>query len=132
MKNTLEQGMTFRLELFLDDMPASIDFYSQVLEFTIGEQHSDGYTPMTNGNVYFALNLRSTLPDEHPIQALADERLGRGIEIVLEVDDVAEIYEHVISQNWPVSDELRQQPWGLTDFRVEDPNGYYLRITLRG
>jgi lactoylglutathione lyase len=132
MKNTSEQGMTFRLELFVVDLPASIDFYNRILEFTLGEQHSDGYTPLTNGNVYLALNLRSTLPDDHPIQAVADERLGRGIEIVLEVDDVAAMYEHVLLQNWPMSDELRQRPWGLTDFRVVDPDGYYLRITSRG
>ena len=131
MKNDLEQGMTFRLELFVDDLPASIDFYHRVLEFTPGEQHSDRYTPIANGNVHLALNLRSTLQDNHPIQAVEDERLGRGIEIVLEVDDVDAMYEHVLSQNWPISDELRQRPWGLTDFRIVDPDGYYLRITSR-
>jgi lactoylglutathione lyase len=24
---------------------------------------------------------------------------------------------------------LREQPWGLHDFRVVDPDGYYLRVT---
>lgn len=131
MENALEQGMTFRLELFVDDLPATVDFYHRVLGFTSGEQHHDGYTPMTNGSVYLALNLRSALPNDHPIQAVADERLGRGIEIVLEVDDVAAMYAHVLSERWPISAELRRQPWGAVDFRVVDPNGYYLRITSR-
>ncbi len=26
---------------------------------------------------------------------------------------------------------LLVRPWGLTDFRVADPDGYYLRITSR-
>ena len=131
MENTLDQKMTFRLELFVDDLPESIDFYHRVLEFTIGEQHSDRFTPITNGNVRIGLNLRSTLRKDHPIQAAEGERLGRGIEIVLEVDDVTAMYTHVLSQNWPISTELRQRPWGLTDFRVVDPSGYYLRITSR-
>ncbi|WP_366663858.1 hypothetical protein [Geobacillus subterraneus] len=25
--------------------------------------------------------------------------------------------------------ELKQQEWGMTDFRLTDPDGYYLRIT---
>ena len=28
-----------------------------------------------------------------------------------------------------ISEELRLQPWGLHDFRLADPDGYYLRIT---
>ncbi len=131
MENTLDQKMTFRLELFVDDLSASIDFYHRVLGFTIGEQHLDRFTPITNGNVRIGLNLRSTLREGHPIQAAEGERLGRGIEIVLEVDDVTAMYTHVLSQNWPISTELRQRPWGLTDFRVVDPSGYYLRITSR-
>jgi lactoylglutathione lyase len=131
MENNLEQKMTFRLELFVNDLPASIDFYHRVLEFTIGEQHSDRFTPITNGNVHLGLNLRSALRDDHPIQVVEGERLGRGIEIVLEVDDVAAMYTHVLSKNWPISAELQQRPWGLTDFRIVDPNGFYLRITSR-
>jgi hypothetical protein len=28
-----------------------------------------------------------------------------------------------------VVEPLRSRPWGLTDFRVTDPDDYYLRIT---
>ena len=131
MGKPMEQKMTFRFELFVDDLPASIDFYHRVLQFQIGEQHSDKFTPITNGNVRIGLYLRSALRADHPIQAVEGERLGRGIEMVLEVDDVAAMYEHVLSQDWPISAELQQRPWGLTDFRVMDPNGFYLRITSR-
>ncbi len=41
------------------------------------------------------------------------------------------MYAYVLSQNWPISAELRQRPWGFTDFRVVDLNGYYLRISAR-
>jgi uncharacterized glyoxalase superfamily protein PhnB len=87
---------------------------------------------MTKGDVRVSLNLRANLPDDHPIQAMAGERLGRGVEIVLEVDDIEAMYAHVLSTNWPLSSKLQDQPWGLTDFRVLDPDEYYWRITTRG
>jgi uncharacterized glyoxalase superfamily protein PhnB len=110
-------------------MITSIDFYSQVLGFEIGKQQPDKYTPMTNGNMVLSLNLRANLPDDHPVQARAGERVGRGVEFVLEVNDIEAIYERVLSTNWPLSSKLHHQPWGLTDFRVVDPDGYYWRIT---
>lgn len=30
-----------------------------------------------------------------------------------------------------MSEDLVVRPWGLRDFRVVDPSGYYLRITER-
>jgi lactoylglutathione lyase len=132
MHRTLESNMTFRLELFVDDLVASTDFYGRVLGFVIGEQQADGYTPLTNGHVSLSLNLRANLSDDHPIQAIVGERLGRGIELVLEVNDIEAMYKRVRSANWPLSGELKIQPWSLTDFRVLDPDGYYWRITSRG
>ena len=121
--------MTFRLELFVTDLSASIDFYRRVLKFKVGEQESDGYTPMTNGPVDLSLNLHAGLPDDHPVKAVANERLGRGVEFVLEVNDLDAMYEHVIAENWPLSSKLEHRPWGKSDFRLLDPDGYYWRIT---
>ena len=131
MQNSKESTVTLRLELFVRDLPGSIDFYCRVLGFEPGEQQRDGYTLVTNGEVQIGLNLLSNLREDHPIRPAAGERLGQGVEIVLEVSDVEEAYGRVRSQHWPLSTELKQRPWGLTDFRVLDPNGYYLRITSR-
>lgn len=53
---------------------------------------------------------------------------GYGVEIVIMVDDVEGYYSKVKGFA-NVVEELVLQPWGLKDFRVEDPFGYYLRIT---
>jgi uncharacterized glyoxalase superfamily protein PhnB len=129
MNNFTESRMTLRLELFVNDLSNSLDFYCRVLKFEISERQSDGYTLITNGEVQLGLNIRSNLPDDHPVQSQEHERVGKGIEIVLEIDNIEEIYEHVIAQNWPLADKLQHRPWGLIDFRVIDPDGYYLRIT---
>jgi lactoylglutathione lyase len=93
---------------------------------------SDGYTPLERDAVRLALDLRAELPDDHPIQRGVRERLGGGVEIVLEVDDVGAMYRHVTAQQWPRAAELMCRPWGLTDFRVTDPDGYSWRVTSRG
>jgi catechol 2,3-dioxygenase-like lactoylglutathione lyase family enzyme len=131
MQTSEKSTMTFRLELFVNNLPESLDFYRRVLGFEAGEQQRDGYTLVTNGKVQIGLNLLSNLREDHPIRPSADERLGKGVEIVLEVSDVEDVYARVKSQNWPISTELKHRPWGLTDFRVLDPNGYFLRLTSR-
>jgi len=120
MKRVLERGAT------------SLDFYGRVLGFDKEAERPGGYTPLAKGSVRIALNLRSDLDENHPIRAAAHERAGRGVEIVLEVGDIEATSQHVVSEKWPRSAELRRQPWGLTDFRVSDPDGYYWRVTSRG
>jgi uncharacterized glyoxalase superfamily protein PhnB len=56
---------------------------------------------------------------------------GLGVEIVLEVDDVAAMEAHVRASGYPIDGPLQVRPWGLTDFRLIDPDGYYLRLTDR-
>ncbi|HSX07770.1 MAG TPA: VOC family protein [Candidatus Saccharimonadales bacterium] len=59
-----------------------------------------------------------------------DTKRGYGVEIVIPVDDIAAYYDQV-KQFANVSSELKLQPWGVKDFRIEDPFGFYLRITER-
>ena len=54
-----------------------------------------------------------------------------GAEFVLEVDDAAGERDLVVAAGWPLEQDLQDRTWGLTDFRVIDPAGYYLRITSR-
>lgn len=123
--------LTLRLELFVDDITASLDFYCRVLGFEQVTPCSLGYTPLKKGLVRVALNLRAELPEDHPIQRTAAERLGGGVEIVLEVDDIDAVYRHVVAEQWPRSAELTRRAWELTDFRITDPDGYYWRVTSR-
>lgn len=59
-----------------------------------------------------------------------DTKRGYGVEIVIPVDDVKGYYESA-KQFANISSELKVQPWGVKDFRIEDPFGFYLRITER-
>ncbi len=51
------------------------------------------------------------------------------MEIVLEVDDIQACHQRAVESGYPLSKSLTVQPWGLTDFRLVDPDGYYVRVT---
>lgn len=129
---TTSMGMTLRLELFVHNMDVSIDFYSRVLGFELVRQESD-YASLRSGDVILGLGPIPKLPKEDGYftrTRLASDR-GAGVEIVLEVEDVLALHERVGASGHPVLHALQRRPWGLTDFRITDPDGYYLRITSR-
>ncbi|MEU4422228.1 VOC family protein [Actinoplanes sp. NPDC024001] len=117
--------MRLRMELFVDDMDAAIAFYTEVLGFRPGRREAD-YAVVRRGHVVLGLGPASKLTWPAPGTVK-----GAGVEIVLELDDVAEVaalHEHCAARVAGV-EPLRSQPWGLADFRLRDPDGYYWRIT---
>lgn len=120
--------MRLRLELFVISVQESKDFYTRILAFDEVSYQPAGYSVFRKGDVQIALQARSQLPDDHPLKPLNHQRAGLGIEIVIEVDNLDAMYAHVQREKWPIADHLAERPWGSRDFRVVDPNGYYLRI----
>ncbi|MGD0561095.1 MAG: VOC family protein, partial [Streptosporangiaceae bacterium] len=57
--------------------------------------------------------------------------LPTGTELVLETDDVTAERDRIVAAGWPLDEDLTERPWGLTDFRIYDPDGYYLRVTAK-
>ncbi len=51
------------------------------------------------------------------------------MEIVLEVEDLEAALADAAHA---VAEPLQDRPWGLRDFRVSDPDGYYVRVTEGG
>lgn len=124
--------MNLRLELFVDDIRTSSDFYVGVLDFTKVKQSPD-YVVVRSGNVQLGLGALANLPPGHPLRLQSPaERKGIGVEIVLETDDIFQMYKRVEKSGYPIAELLTVRPWGLTDFRLLDPDGYYLRITSTG
>lgn len=125
-----------RLELFVHDVARSVTFYRDVLGFEVLDTPAQAtYRPMRLGSVRIALQDVGTLEAGHPL--VQPGKRGLGVELVLEVPDVQA--SHVQAQRHAQSHSnhrtgmtpLVQQPWGLTDFRVTDPDGYYWRVTGR-
>lgn len=120
--------MRLRLELLVQSVPDSMDFYTRVLGFDTISYQPDNYSVFRKGGIQIALQDQAQLPDDHPLKP-HNRSVGLGIELVLEVEDIQADYARVQQSGWELSDTLAKRPWGLQDFRVLDPNGFYIRIT---
>ena len=77
----------------------------------------DGGTPEVAEHSYF-----SRFP--------ASTKRGYGVEVIVLVDDL-EATLSALPPTTPLLTPISLRPWGVRDFRVEDPFGYYLRVTER-
>jgi lactoylglutathione lyase len=115
-----------RCELFPDDLDASVAFYVDVLGFRVVRDERSApapYVALRRGDVRVGLAARPAPEDPTP------RRPPTGVELVLEVDDLEAVHAHVVTTRWPFAEDLTDRPWGLRDFRLVDPHGYYWRIT---
>ena len=114
-----------KLELFVADSEASARFY-KTLGFTIVETKPDGYTTLQCGPAIIAL---SPVPSWLPLTWFGFLRQPPlGTEIVLYTQHLQLMRERLIKNGYAPGD-IVLQPWGLRDFRVDDHDGYYVRIT---
>jgi lactoylglutathione lyase len=119
---------TLRLEIFPADLNATVRFYVDLLGFTlITDRRGDEqpYLALERGAVRIGAAAR---PGEG---SPAQRRPPTGVEIVLEVDYLHAERDRIRHAGWPIEEDIVRRPWGLQDFRVTDPDGYYLRITHR-
>jgi len=116
---------TLRVEIFPADLDATVTFYTGVLGFSLVTDQRAAYVAMARDDVRIGAAAR-------PGPAAGEARRPpTGVELVIEVDDVVEERDRVVAQGWPLEEDLSVRPWGLTDFRLLDPSGYYLRLTDR-
>lgn len=116
---------SLRIEIFTDDLDSVVDFYTGVLRFRLQRDERGGrwpYVALERGWIRIGAAHR-----DDPVD-LALRRPPTGTEIVLEVSDIRAERDRVAAK-WPLEEDLVDRPWGLLDFRVLDPAGYYLRIT---
>jgi len=126
--------VSLRFELFVADVERSVAFYTATLGLRPASGYDPrGYVPVSAGQVRIGLQRRTALPDDHHFRpAHFTGPRGVGVEIVIEVDDVHAAYARArdAAVGWGGQIEpLAARPWGQTDFRLIDPDGYYLRVT---
>ena len=126
-------GLGLRLELFVDDMGESVRFYRRALGFEVVREVRGDYASLRSGDIMLGIGPIAKLPDTggYFTRSIASQRRGLGVEIVMEVDDLSAAHRRVLNSGHTVFEPPQQRPWGLRDFRIVDPDGYYLRVTSR-
>jgi lactoylglutathione lyase len=122
-----------RLELFVHDPTRSRRFYEGVLGFvldTAAAPPTENYIPLVSGGVRLALCATEQLSDSHYFRPTSGVRLGVGVEIVFEVEHLDQ-YETRAHEADVVIEPTQLRSWDMWDFRIVDPDGYYIRVTRR-
>lgn len=120
-----------RIELFVADIERSAAFYERVLGF-VRERESADYVAMRRGTAVIGIGAIAGLPARHYFRTeTSGGTPGIGVELVIEVDDIDAAHRAVIDAGHALLTPLGARSWGSTDFRLADPDGYYLRITSR-
>ena len=117
-----------KFELATTDPSRDTAFYSK-LGFSVVAKTSYGYVTLKSGPVVIALSPVARI-NSHDAASLSKLRQPPvGVEIVLyTTENLEEKHARLRSLGLKPTD-IRLQPWGVRDFRITDPGGYYIRIS---
>src|SRR5688572_260729 len=114
-----------KIELFCSDPVRSVQFYEK-LGFELLLQKDDQYATMKRGD--FVISISPVKASESLTTYRQFKLPPYGVEIVLYTDGLKELRAELKRQRLTTT-EILLQPWGLHDFRLTDPDGYYIRIS---
>jgi lactoylglutathione lyase len=116
------------IELYIKDVAFHTTLFVDILGFDNSKQLGN-WLDLRKPGQRLMLNWED-LPQTHPFaQYRSENRLGAGVETAFVVDDVVAVHRQCQQlQGGQVSDVVTQE-WGMTDFRITTPEGYYIRIT---
>lgn len=121
------------LELHVPDFEKVKDFYGKLGFEIVWErkpEEAKGYLVMKlDDNILCFWSGNETVYENPYFKNFPkNTKNGYGVEIVIMVDGLEKYYEKV-KDFANVVEELKLQPWGSRDFRIEDPFGFYLRFS---
>lgn len=121
------------LELHVPNFEKAKDFYGKLGFKEVWERKPEdfkGYLVMKMGNSILCFWAGNDEVYNHPYfkNFPKDTHRGYAVEIVIFVDNIDSYYEK-IKKFANIVEDLKVQPWGDKDFRIEDPFGFYIRFS---
>jgi hypothetical protein len=117
------------VELYVEDTRYYLRIFRDALGFAIVRDEGD-WVELASSHGTVILNQFDDPDAGHPFERYREvPRRGVGVEIGIVVDDVREPWERAKRIEGCVVTEIVEQEWGMTDFRITTPHGYYLRVT---
>ena len=121
------------IELHVPDFEKTKEFYGKLGFQVVREEKPEekkGYLVLRKDNTILCFwpGNDSVWEQTYFKQFPKETKRGYGVEIVIIVEDIENFYDEVKSFAKIVG-YLQRRPWGVKDFRIEDPFGFYLRFT---
>jgi catechol 2,3-dioxygenase-like lactoylglutathione lyase family enzyme len=117
------------VELHVADVERSLAFY-QALGFTVERRWEDWIRLDRDGADLVLFGDAYVRGRDHYFTPHIDrEPRGVGVEIVIEVDDVDAVLAAAEAAGLNIVKPMQDRPWKARDFRLADPDGYFLRFT---
>jgi len=116
--------------LAVRNMKETIEFYKNVLGFKTGMVFPDAENPeyadlSKDGMVLMFLPTKN-------VGIGSEERLGIGVNMYMEIDgNIDEYYAEVKRKGVKIAADIKDEPFGIRDFTVEDIDGYQLTFNKR-
>ena len=111
--------------LAVRNMKEAIDFYRNSLGFEMGMAFPDADNPE-----YADLSKDGMVLMFIPAENVGignDEKLGVGVNLYMEIDgDIDQYYDGLKNRGVQIAVDIKDEPFGIRDFTVEDVDGYKL------
>jgi len=111
--------------LAVRNMKQTVEFYKNSLGFKLGMTFPDADNPeyadlSKDGMVLMFITAEN-------IGIGSEEKLGIGVNLYMEIDgDIDEYYNELKNRSVRIAVEIKDEPFGIRDFTVEDIDGYKL------
>lgn len=111
--------------LAVKDMKETIDYYTKSLGFKLGMCFPDASNPeyadlSKDGMTLMLIPARN-------MGIGSGEKLGVGVNLYMQIDgDIDQYYQEIKGRGVKIAADIKDEPYGIRDFTVEDINGYSL------
>ena len=106
-----------RYVIAVHDLPATADFFRDVLRFTVYEIPDPGWLFFVRDECFI---MAGRCPESLSARELGDHSYFAYVE----VDDVAELYATVQSRGAEIVKPLTSEPWGMVEFGLRTSEGH--------
>ena len=120
------------VELYVEDMEYYLHLVRDVLDFAV-VRAEDGWAELRSSHGTIILNRHDDPEPGHPFERFARvARRGFGVEIGIVCEsrqDLSDKWARARRVDRCLVTDIVDREWGMTDFRILTPQGYYLRVT---
>jgi uncharacterized glyoxalase superfamily protein PhnB len=111
--------------LAVRNMKETIDFYTGSLGFKLGMCFPDATNPEYADLSKDGMALMVLPAEAHGISP--EEKFGTGVYLYMKIDgDIDEYYQELKGRGVKIAADIKDEPYGVRDFTVEDIDGYKL------